>query len=231
MLNTEEMKGRNLIVQVAIRILSIIANSAACERAFSSMGRTHSKIRNRLDPRTVHKVTVLKGHLDRTNAKESLQQGPRPSRKRRYAPAADPSLAPVAEAESETPSLSSVSHPPAAAAAVASPDVDGAADFDDFVADLLRQLDDEAASEREEVLRGFERNAAERGRVNDMLDREAAESLGSNQASTTGLDIPLEKLFKFSNNRALQCLHMFWDGGLHGLQREGESHDILFTPE
>jgi hypothetical protein len=78
-------------------------------------------------------------------------------------------------------------------------------------------------------LQGFEHDAAERVIV--MLDREAAESLGSNRASTTGLDILLRKLFKFSNSRALQCLHMFWDGDLHGLESEDESHDILFTPE
>jgi hypothetical protein len=57
--------GRNWLVKLAIRILSVIANSAGCERLFSSMGLVHTKTRNRLDLERVRKTVYLKIALQR----------------------------------------------------------------------------------------------------------------------------------------------------------------------
>ncbi|KAH9884537.1 ribonuclease H-like domain-containing protein [Cubamyces lactineus] len=52
--------GRNGLTRLAIRVLSVAANSAGPERAFSSFGATHTKMRNRLGTDTVHKTTTVR---------------------------------------------------------------------------------------------------------------------------------------------------------------------------
>jgi len=54
------MKGRYPILSdVAIRILSIPATSAASERNWSAFGFIHSKLRNRLHEKRVEKIVYL----------------------------------------------------------------------------------------------------------------------------------------------------------------------------
>ncbi|CAE6515560.1 unnamed protein product [Rhizoctonia solani] len=60
--------GRNWLVKLAIRILSVVANSAGCERLFSTMGLIHTKTRNRLDLERVRKLVYLRGALQREQA-------------------------------------------------------------------------------------------------------------------------------------------------------------------
>lgn len=60
-------EGRNLIVKIAILILSVIANSAGCERLFSQMGIVHTKLRNQLRLEQVRKIVVLKTVLQDTH--------------------------------------------------------------------------------------------------------------------------------------------------------------------
>ncbi|KAI0027055.1 ribonuclease H-like domain-containing protein, partial [Vararia minispora EC-137] len=57
--------GRNRFVMLAIRLLSVVPNSAACERQFSAFGRTHTKLRNQLNEQTMHKTAVLKNEIMR----------------------------------------------------------------------------------------------------------------------------------------------------------------------
>ena len=54
------LSGRNCLVKLAIRILSVIANSGSCERAFSDFGISHTKLRNKLNAEKVHKTSVVK---------------------------------------------------------------------------------------------------------------------------------------------------------------------------
>jgi hypothetical protein len=67
--------GRNRFVMLAIRILSVVPNSAGCERQFSAFGRTHTKIRNQLNEQTVHKMSVLKNELMRQHVAKGLATG------------------------------------------------------------------------------------------------------------------------------------------------------------
>ncbi|CDO78287.1 hypothetical protein BN946_scf184674.g9 [Trametes cinnabarina] len=60
--------GRNGIVKLAIRILSVTANSAGVECAFSDFGRTHTKGRSRLSPEVVHNTAMLRMDLRREHA-------------------------------------------------------------------------------------------------------------------------------------------------------------------
>jgi len=76
----------NQLSQLAIRILSVIANTAATERNFSDFGIAHTKIQNRLSVESVHKATVVKKHLQREHATLGLLH----PRKKRKLDAAEP---------------------------------------------------------------------------------------------------------------------------------------------
>ncbi|KAJ7622690.1 hypothetical protein B0H17DRAFT_1151614 [Mycena rosella] len=54
------LTGRGGFIKLAIRILSMVPNSAGPERVFSIYGITHTKHRNRLNPLKVHKSTTVR---------------------------------------------------------------------------------------------------------------------------------------------------------------------------
>ena len=58
-IDTHQEQGRNRLVKLALHILSVIANSAGCERAFSHMGLVHTAIRSKLGVDKVRKSTVV----------------------------------------------------------------------------------------------------------------------------------------------------------------------------
>ncbi len=64
--------GRNGLAKLAIHILSVIANSADAERAFSLFGINHTKLRNRLSTETVHKATLVRMDLRRAHVAAGL---------------------------------------------------------------------------------------------------------------------------------------------------------------
>ena len=79
-LDTGVSFGRNNFVRFGVRLLSIVTNSASCERAFSEFGITHTKRRNRLSEEKVHKSTMVKMDLRCDQA----ELGWLPTRKRRH---------------------------------------------------------------------------------------------------------------------------------------------------
>ena len=81
--NTEICPGRNGVIQLAIRILSVTGNSAGCERTFSQFGIIHTKLRNRISPETVHKMTQVKLHLRRLEHRASDAIGEPPRKRQR----------------------------------------------------------------------------------------------------------------------------------------------------
>ncbi|KAJ7438057.1 hypothetical protein FB451DRAFT_1450004 [Mycena latifolia] len=77
--------GRSGFVKLAIRILSMLPNSACPECAFSVFGITHTKHRNRLNPQKVHDATIVR--MDRQKA--HIAAGLIPERKSRRFSLAD----------------------------------------------------------------------------------------------------------------------------------------------
>ena len=71
--------GRNALTKLAIRVLSVVANSAGCERSFSIFGNIHTKTRNKLGAETVHKTGILKMDIRR----RQIEEGRVPTRKKR----------------------------------------------------------------------------------------------------------------------------------------------------
>ncbi|GLB40643.1 putative protein of unknown function (DUF 659) [Lyophyllum shimeji] len=63
-------EGSNALVKLAMRILTPIANSAGCEHAFSLFGSVHTKYRNRLKTKQVHKIGILKMDIKRSQLAE-----------------------------------------------------------------------------------------------------------------------------------------------------------------
>ncbi len=51
------------LIRLARHILSITVNSASCERLFSTLGNTLTKLRNRLSTQTLVSLAELKMHI------------------------------------------------------------------------------------------------------------------------------------------------------------------------
>ena len=79
-LDTGISYGCNILVNLAVRILSIVTNSASCEQTFSEFGIIHMKWRNWLSKEKVHKTTLVKMDLWRDQSSTGLLQ----TWKRRY---------------------------------------------------------------------------------------------------------------------------------------------------
>lgn len=73
--------GRTGVARMAVRILSIVANSGDSERVFSEFGATHTDRRSRLSPAKVHKSTQVKMHLNRCHAAATRELNARKKRK------------------------------------------------------------------------------------------------------------------------------------------------------
>jgi hypothetical protein len=62
----------NQLLQLAICILSVIADTATTEHNFSNFGIAYTKIQNQLSVESVHKAMVVKKHLQHKHAALSL---------------------------------------------------------------------------------------------------------------------------------------------------------------
>ncbi|KAF7317569.1 Zinc finger BED domain-containing protein 4 [Mycena kentingensis (nom. inval.)] len=72
--------GRDAYIALAIRVLSILVNSAGPERVFSEFGVVQTKHRNRLNPQKVHKTALVRQDLHRGH----VAAGRIPERKARH---------------------------------------------------------------------------------------------------------------------------------------------------
>ena len=64
--------GRHQLAHLAIHVLSIVANSAGCERLFSEMGNIHNKRHARLGHEKVFDTAIVRMELKRKHAAEGL---------------------------------------------------------------------------------------------------------------------------------------------------------------
>ncbi|EJD47534.1 hypothetical protein AURDEDRAFT_62232 [Auricularia subglabra TFB-10046 SS5] len=86
------------LVSLAIRLLSVIGNSIACERNFSSFGITHTKLRNSLAVESTHDINFVRMDI---NARH-WEAGLKPNRlKRRHGDAASSSASTVSSDDAE----------------------------------------------------------------------------------------------------------------------------------
>lgn len=72
--------SENQFVKLAVHISSVVANAAGCERWFSRLGRSHTKLRNKLGAEKVQKMAIVQ--LD-TEQKQREAGTAKPDRKRK----------------------------------------------------------------------------------------------------------------------------------------------------
>ncbi|KAH9023323.1 ribonuclease H-like domain-containing protein [Lactarius pseudohatsudake] len=73
-IDTREETGRNRLTKLAIHILSVVANSAGCERAFSHMGLVRTGVRSKLGVEKVRKTTMVGMDIKRSHLEAGLLQ-------------------------------------------------------------------------------------------------------------------------------------------------------------
>jgi len=71
-IDNHEETGCNRLTKLAIHILSVVANSAGCERAFSHMGLVHTGIRSKLGVEKVRKMTMVGMDIKRMHHEANL---------------------------------------------------------------------------------------------------------------------------------------------------------------
>ncbi|KAH7869208.1 ribonuclease H-like domain-containing protein, partial [Lentinula edodes] len=77
--NPNNFTGQSGFVKLAIRILSMVPNSAGAERVFSAFGFAHTKHRNKLDSQKVHESTLVR----QSNIQKHQETGEVKKRKQR----------------------------------------------------------------------------------------------------------------------------------------------------
>lgn len=207
-LDSQVLDGRNGVVKLAIRLLSVIANSGGCERVFSEFGITHTKRRNKLSPELVHKTAVLKAEMRRAHAAAGLLK----SRKARVfgengANDVNPNISgPSSSADSE-------SRTPAPANEPHSRDQgdDLETDFNDIEAELIN--DAQAMQEYETYLNSL--------------------PILHSSASQPCRPIPLEKLFNYTTTTGdhSRGLGFYWKGGLRNLEKELAAYETIYESD
>ncbi|KAJ7743007.1 ribonuclease H-like domain-containing protein, partial [Mycena maculata] len=69
---SSSLTGRSGFVKLAIRILSMLPNSAGPERIFSFFGLTHTRHRNRLGPSKVHDTTIVRNDRQKAHIEAGM---------------------------------------------------------------------------------------------------------------------------------------------------------------
>jgi hypothetical protein len=220
--------ARNEIVEFAIRILSVVANSAGCERTFSDFGIIHSKRRSKLELENVRKTSTVRSEIKRAHL--AAGHCPRP-RKRQFAAVEDDTTSPT---PSTAPSTSTTAPEPSA---IPSPSTD-AADIDAAGIDIV---------DFEEVAQDLIRNARESD-IPDVLEDDSHElppassicsslpstslsqtpaapsngqTAGARSSASKKTSIPLRILFKYpGSSDPWDGLDHYWKGGIRNLDDE-----------
>ncbi|KDN48405.1 hypothetical protein RSAG8_02997, partial [Rhizoctonia solani AG-8 WAC10335] len=233
--------GRHQLAHLATHILSIVANSAGCERLFSEMGHIHTKRRNRLAYSKVFDTAVIRMDLKRKHAAEGLT---RSRLKRQFGPQKiEPAFSPVISA-------TQVDQNDEAAEEVADVDMmeeDPGLDFR-VVAAQLRQdvIDDEDPSDDEELpsADSITNPPQLRQDVIDDEDPSDDEELPSADSITnprslegsrlkrvrlffgTRVAIELKELFDYETGDDKEGLGFFKQAGLANLEKELEIYNL-----
>jgi hypothetical protein len=218
-IDTREETGRNRLTKLAIHILSVVANSAGCERAFSHMGLVHTAIRSKLSIEKVRKATIVgmdlkrmhtEAGLLRTQAKRSFNFGSEAQKD------AEPSV------DSDDQDLGDINDP---------------LDFDQLSERLIagaasasgdKDVGDVDASDDSDELPSTIMPVPPLTITIPPLNS-ATRSVQSNTLAPVIVSIPLRILFKYPPEKdpPSDGMNTFWRGGIQNLDRELEAYDLL----
>jgi hypothetical protein len=203
-LDTKVNSGRNSLVQLAIRILSIIANSASLERSWSKLGIIHTKLRNRMALEKARKTSILADELKRRHVEAGLIQNRRKRHFGEYDNAATPS-------PSQTPSLTAAATTPDDAG-----DADASSDDDEPVTfqRIAQQCMDDVDKDQ------------------DIADGPQSSQPVQRVFFGTREPIPLKVLFIYPPDHSKPSdLDFFKQNGIRNLEKELEIYDSLAADE
>jgi hypothetical protein len=219
-IDTQLDGGRNSIVKLAIHILSIIANSAGCERAFSHMGLVHTGIRSQLGVEKVRKTTMVGMDIKRSHSDAGLLR-PRKSRNFDISDGdggSNPTDTEIGEFEDVLEYADLARDLIASAAA----DVDSDSDDDDDLPITPVTI----------PAQGMARPTRHSTTANSQAIPAAsapapARPPAQSRRTATG-KITLENLFIYPTPGApSNGIDLFWSGGIKNLETEMELHEIL----
>jgi hypothetical protein len=200
--DTHEPVGRNRLVKLAIHILSIIANSAGCERAFSHMGLVQTAARSRLSVDKVRKTTIVGMDIKRSHIEAGLVQ----KRERR---------------EFKMPGTGN----DADVTEFGDDEIEDVLDFDQ----LAEQLIEDAASNNVDEPDTDEEFPLPPLTI--RLPLHAIQSALQTTPSAAP-KIPLKSLFIFpEDSSAPSEMEYFWEGGIQNLDKEMEVYEALCSSQ
>jgi hypothetical protein len=206
--------GRNSLVKFAIHMLSIVVNSAGCERVFSRFGITHTKHRSRLSLEKVQKTAIVKMDLQRSHVEAGLIHR---RCKRKFG----------AAFEEDSTSPTAASAPPSTSA---SRDIGNAEEHE------VEGDDDEEDVADFEGLAEKLISAAEAD-DKDNNESETTTPVPQNSSSTNSISgpntsrkilIPLKDLFIYPGDPAAPTeLEFYWKGGIAKLEETLAAYELL----
>ena len=214
-IDTQAETGRNRLAKLAIHILSIIANSAGCERAFSHMGLIHTGIRSKLGVEKVRKTTMVGMDIKWTH----LEAGLLPTRARRQF----------------TSQLSTSGQPDLGSDSVANnhdfSEPDDLLDFSELSEQLIASA--AAASHDKDVGDDNDDEFPPIPPLTITIPPLSSTTLSNQATRVKKTSIPLEVLFEYPTDAdpPAEGLNSFWKGGIENLEKEMEAYEILCSNE
>jgi len=230
-IDTGEDTGRNCLTKLAIHILSVVANLAGCERAFSHMGLVHTGIRSKRGIEKVRKATMVgmdikQMHMDagllRTLGKRNFTSGTATGEQNDELPV---------DAGSDL------------------GDIEGLLDFDQLSDHLIagavsangeRDVGDVDENELPQIVPDVPalRPSHPQPSLTISIPPVNSATLSCSAQPTANpmlvkVSIPLKILFKYSTNvnlpqpEASDGMNTFWRGGIQNLEKEMEAYELL----
>jgi hypothetical protein len=204
-IDTHEDQGHNRLSKLAQHILSIVPNSAGCERAFSHMGLVHTAICSKLSVDKVCKTTVVGMDIKRSHIEPGLVCARGRQNFEVPTTSGDPPEEPLPDFDVG--------------------DIEDVLDFDQ----LAKELIEDAAADTSSDLDHEEPPAVP---LTIWLPLHAIQNVLPDpppSAIFPKTAIPLKSLFIFptDQNTSLQGMDCFWKGGIENLEREMEAYKIL----
>jgi hypothetical protein len=210
--------GRNSLVKFAIHMLSIVVNSAGCERVFSCFGITHTRLRSHLSLEKVQKATIVKMDLQRCHVEAGLIHR---RCKRKFG----------AAFEEDSTSPTAASAPPATSA---SRDIGNAKEHDGEEEDGGEEDDGEDVADfeglAEELISAAEADDEDNEReTTTPAPQNSSLTNGASGLNTSGkILIPLKDLFIYPGDPAAPTeLEFYWKGGIAKLEETLAVYELL----
>ena len=209
--DTQEQVGRNRLVKLAVHILSIVANSAGCERAFSHMGLVQTATRSKLSIDKVRKTTMVGMDIKRSHIEAGLVR----TRERRDFSMPETSSSRVTGVDEDSGDVT---------VDVDDPEI---LDFDQ----LARQLIEDASEDLGELDADEDLPQVPLTIRLPLLAIHSALQ-ATPPARSAAIKIPLQLLFIFPKDLSTTSeMAYFWKGGIQNLAKEMVVHEILCSSQ